>query len=222
MRYLALALYGEGPTDYQFLMPLLPRAAEDLCCRLGREEATVGEVIPLDPPADVRGRPRDEQVLAAVHPIAEAVDILVLHTDANGDARRAEAERIRPSRERINTELSWPPQRVVGAVPSCMIEAWALADGDALRSAFGTTLDDAALGLPRLAHQLESLLEPGSTLDRAYLAVTGPRRGRRARAADFLEIIARTIRLERLRLLASYQQFEEELEAALRLLHFLR
>ena len=34
MHYLGLALYAEGPTDYYFLRPLLPRLCEDICLRM--------------------------------------------------------------------------------------------------------------------------------------------------------------------------------------------
>jgi hypothetical protein len=36
MRYLGLAIFAEGPTDYRFLPPVLRRATEDLCLRLAR------------------------------------------------------------------------------------------------------------------------------------------------------------------------------------------
>ena len=40
------------------------------------------------------------------------------------------------------------------------MEAWALADGEALRSAFGTVLDDRELGVPAKARDVETILDP--------------------------------------------------------------
>ena len=36
MKYLGLALYAEGPTDHEFLSPLLLRVCEDLALRSGQ------------------------------------------------------------------------------------------------------------------------------------------------------------------------------------------
>jgi hypothetical protein len=54
MRYLGLALFAEGPTDYRFLPPVLRRATEDLCLRLARSTIEVQEVLGLYAPNDYR------------------------------------------------------------------------------------------------------------------------------------------------------------------------
>ena len=64
MRYLGLALYAEGPTDYRFLSSLLRRLVESLCARLASDIIEVSEVLPLDAPADCKETARGGRIAA--------------------------------------------------------------------------------------------------------------------------------------------------------------
>jgi len=90
-----------------------------------------------------------------------------------------------------------------------------LADGDALRRAFGTVLDDVALGIPIRTREVEGIFDPKVVLEQAYRNVVGQRRRGKRKVADFFDVIGERVRLERLREVPAYQHFEQELRTAL-------
>ena len=65
MRYLGLALFAEGPTDYQFFPPVLRRATEELCLRDARFSVEVSEVLRLYTPYVYRDTDLATQILSA-------------------------------------------------------------------------------------------------------------------------------------------------------------
>ena len=214
MRYLGLALFAEGPTDYRFLPPVLRRATEELCLRSARQSVEVGDILGLYAPNNYRNADLATQILAAAREAEGAYNILFVHTDGAGNPATAADERIKPVRERIAAELA-RQEWTVGVVPVREMEAWTLVDGDALRGAFGTVLDDSALGLPTRAREVESILDPKQALEQAYSRVIGGRRRGRRKAADFFDAIGERVRLDRLREVPAYQRFEQELRRAL-------
>jgi len=79
MRYLGLALFAEGSTDYRFLPPVLRRATEDLCLRDARSTVEVGEVLGLYTPDDYRDTDLATQILeAAFLPIGRVTFLCIL------------------------------------------------------------------------------------------------------------------------------------------------
>lgn len=215
MRYLGLALFAEGPTDYQFLPPILRRATEELCLRSARSSIEVGEVLELYTPENYRGADLTTQIWEAAREAEGAFNILFIHTDGAGDPEAAYNQKVLPLKERIATELAREQERTVGVVPVREMEAWALADGDALRGAFGTVLDDAALGIPIRPREVEGIFDPKVVLEQAYRNVVGQRRRGKRKVADFFDVIGERVRLERLREVPAYQHFEQELRTAL-------
>jgi hypothetical protein len=100
------------------------------------------------------------------------------------------------------------------------MEAWGLADGDALRAVFGTALTNAELGLPRHVRHVEALADPKRTLEKAYRRVLGTARPKK-RAADFLDALGLRTRLECLRQIPSFRSMEKDLQRTLLRLRFL-
>ena len=198
MRYLGLALFAEGPTDYRFLPPVLRRATEKLCLLCARSSVEIGEVLGLYAPDDYREADLATQILAAAREAEGAFNILFIHTDGAGNPDAAYNERVLPAKERIAAELARQQERTVGVVPVREMEAWTLADGDALRGAFGTVLDDLALGIPIRPREVEGIFDPKQVLEQAYRNVVGDRRLRRRKVADFFDAIGERVRLERL------------------------
>lgn len=122
---------------------------------------------------------------------------------------------IRRDEELTNT-------RGVAVVPARVTEAWALADGDALRGAFGTTLDDEGLGIPDRPQEVERIADPKQALDHALGEAVGGSRRRRHQVSTYLNAIGERVGLARLRSVPAYRRFEGDLRAALRQLGYIR
>ncbi|MCK2097449.1 DUF4276 family protein [Thauera aromatica] len=222
MHYLGLALYAEGPTDYYFLRPVLLRLCEDICLHEANQAVEFGEeVISLNEPARVKDAPREERIVEAAREARGAWRIVFIHTDGAGSAERARATCAQPAIDRLAQEL--PNDGVgVAVVPIRETESWALADGDAIRKVFGTLLSDSALGLPRNAPSVETMLDPKKALDDAFLKTNPTSRKRRHGASPMLNALGESVSLERLRLLPGFQALEHELRQELEGLGILR
>ena len=186
MRRLGLALYAEGSDDYLFLPPLLRRAAETLCCARASQIVEIGEVIPLKPPETAREEALESKVFQAAKDALGAFEIFFLHADGGGDADRAREQRIIPATMRIRKQLGESAGRSVAVVPVREMEAWTMADGDALRRAFGTSLDNAELKVPSLPREVERIRDPKFTFNQAFDAS----RRRRQRRKNQLQIFS--------------------------------
>jgi hypothetical protein len=216
MRYLGLALYAEGPGDYRFLRPLLLRLCEDVCARSAKEAVEVGEVLALDDPPRFRNRAREERILEAARESASAWTVLFIHTDGASDPQRACAERIEPACRRIEAEIGVEGRSPVAVVPVREIEAWAMADGDALRAALGSALGNTALGVPDRARDVEAIPDPKRALTDALGASRHGRRPRRGGAAsDMLGLLGERASLERLNQVPAFATLTADLRSAL-------
>jgi hypothetical protein len=215
MRYLGLALFAEGTPDYRFLAPILRRVTEGLCLQLASDVVEIGEVLELHSPVQHRNRDRATRILEAAREACGAYGILFIHTDGAGDPDSALRERVEPAAQRIANELIREHQRTVAVVPIRETEAWALVDGDALRAAFGTVLDDSGLGIPGRPREVEGVLDPKQALNQAFANVIGTRRLKKKKAEAFLDAIGEWVQLARLREVPAFQRFERDLQAAL-------
>lgn len=222
MDYLALALFAEGAKDHRFLSPLLRRLAEDICLVHGNRIIEVGPVIGLSTPRGFEDQDRSNRILEAARRADDAFHILVVHADGAGDPEQARAERVEPAIAAISAELRNGEHRAIGVVPVRETEAWALADGDSLRQAFGTSLTNAALGVPERPGEVEGILDPKLCLEHAYAAVIGGRRRRRRSASDFLELLGEKVRLGEVDRVPSFARLRAELHGKLRQLGFAR
>lgn len=183
----------------------------------------MGEVLPLYSPEKYRKADLETQILEAAREAQGAFDILFIHTDGGGDATAAYAERIQRASEQIAVEIQPPQQRTVGVVPVREMEAWTLVDGDALRHAFGTVLNDSALGIPAKVRDVEKILDPKQTLNLVYRQVMGSRRRKSSKKVEeFFEAIAERVQLSCLRQVPAFQRFEQQLSDVLGELGYLK
>jgi hypothetical protein len=222
MHYLAPALLAEGPTDQRLLGPVLRRLCEDLCLRHSQRPVEVDEVRELCTPQRFRGSSLDVRILEAVRQSGTAFDVVFLHTDGRNDPERARAERITPACDRIASDLGKDHCEPVAVVPVRETEAWALADGDALRRAFGCTISDEDMGLPRNAGDVETVADPKRLLENAWAAAVGRHWRKRASVKDYLTRIGEEIRLDILRAVPAFQSLDSELHSVLDQLGFFR
>ena len=222
MHYLKLALLAEGPSDHRFLPLVLRRLAIDLCSRRAPRYVEIeDEVLDLTPPWDIRAN-REELLHNTLEKAAKSFDILFIHADGAGNAASAHARAVRPLASWLTGREVFRDSRPVPVIPVREMEAWALADGEALRDAFGTVLDDRELGVPSKARDVETIFDPKRALDQAYERVVGGRHRRRARAVHFLSAIGERVRLERLRQVPAFQTLEEDFQRALDTLGYFR
>ena len=221
MRYLGLALYAEGPTDYRFLTPLLRRLADDLCLNEGNEVIEISEVWPVDAPPECEDSDRASRIREAALAARGAFNVLFVHADGAGNPEAAREHNIAPGAQQIAIHFAEDEARIVAVVPVRETEAWTLADGDALRGAFGTTLEDASLGLPHPPREVESIQDPKQVLNEVFVRVVG-RPHRRRRAAQYLEAIGIRMSLQQLRRVPAFARLENDLRDALHGLGYLR
>lgn len=221
MHYLGLALYAEGPTDYHFLCPLLRRLCEDICTRDASELVEVSDVLCLDHPVAVRDAGRETRVFAAAEAAKGAWRVLFVHADGGGDPVRAHAQQTQPAIDLVRRGLG-NSGHGVAVVPVRETEAWAIADGNALRDVFGAILDDNTLQLPATAHQAESDIDPKATLHAAFFSTQPSGRRKRQGVAPLLDALGERVSLARLRRLGAFREMEDELTHALQALSIVR
>ena len=143
-----------------------------------------------------------------------------MHTDGGGDPERARRTLAEPALDLLRQECA-EDGIGIAVVPVRETEAWSLVDGSALRTVFGTSLDDKQLGLPPIG-SVESLPDPKRILDDAFAATNPPPSRRRKGASPMLSALGDSVSVDRLRHLSGFQCLEEELERALRQLNVLR
>lgn len=210
--FVGLALYAEGNTDHRFLEGIARRAAVATFTAKG-VVAEVPEIQRLT--IDDGIAERADRILNGATNEQGAFHILLIHADADGDADAAVEQRVIPGRELVVEALGEAGRAIVAVVPVRMTETWALVDGHALRSALSSRRSDQELGLPPL-NQLEGMTDPKTTLDSVVGAAhSGGRRRRRRSGAAYLDELAETICLGRLRALPAFGRFEADLVAAL-------
>lgn len=214
MRYLVAAYFQdvEGPTDWPFLEPVCRRLLEDL---LRRGTGLVSIQEPFLPLGSGRRELEGQRQVAVEH--CTEYHIAFLHADGKGDPERAHRERIAPVADALPVNGD---ARVVGVVPVHETEAWMLCDGDALRKALGSQLEDRRLGLPQSVAQVEALDDPKAVLEAACVEAYAGRR-RRQRHVPPREDLGERVALEALRRLAAFRMFESGLRQALVELDFL-
>lgn len=206
LRYVTTALDAEGPTDYRFLSSLMRRLVEQHCLDGATSQVEVGEVVGLDKRAADRAEARTPRY-------RDAFDLIFVHRDGAGDPPRAIREHVEPQRRALAAAGS--PAQIVGVIPVREMEAWALADGDALRRVLGTTLTNTGLGLPSTIPQLERVTDPKRLLVDVVAKVVGDRKAH-SQAPSYLGLLADEIDLASIRLLPAFARCDAEVGDALR------
>lgn len=222
MRYIGLGLFREGSTDTRFLAPVLRRLTLDICLEHATESVEVSDVIDLGSPTPDRGLSLEYRILEAAKASIEAIDILFIHTDGAGNPGKARAERVDPAVQLIQADPIFAKVRPVAVIPVREMEAWAIADGDALRSALNASISDQDLGVPTRPRDVESILDPKAALRKAVRLNLHPRRAKKISEKSFLDMIGEKVDLNKLRLVPSFTVMESELQDALTQLGVLR
>jgi len=193
-------LYAEGPSDYQFLLPLLDRMLHEL---LSRHFPAQHELAGTQGLPDIHMHGRAARIAATISNSWDSFTLFVIHSDGAGDPDAARANTIQPGIDLTRTQLHEAGRQEPLAVAACMpireLEAWLLVD---------------PLVFERLGFK-------GAVLPPDPERVTDPKQalaallGRRKPPYDFF---GEQVRLDALRKLRAFQAFEAELLAALHLL----
>lgn len=220
MQYLSLALYAEGPTDYHFLRPLLYRLCEDLCLNEGWSAVEISEVLALDDAPDQKDAPRAQRILSAAKAAAGAWRILFIHADGANDPKGLRAQQVEPGLSLLREKFGSTGVGVA-VVPVREMETWAIADGDAIRHAFGSTLSDTELGLPR-PNRAAAVTDPKLQLETAMKLARPLGRGKKQSTTPHLNTLGETVSLSKLRQIEAFSELEADLRNALKQLSILR
>lgn len=214
MHFLQPALFAEGPTDHRFLKPLLDRLCVDLCLR-SRATVETADVIELQPATAHRHLPRAACIAKTALSAKSSWNLLFIHADADGDEQAARAQRVWPGIDELHRLLNSARHPAVAIVPVRTTEAWALADGKALRHAYGVTLDDRQLRIPTNPRDVEQLPDPKSALLASFLATSPSRKKARGGVAPYLGLMGGNVSIAVLRRVPAFAQLETDLLAAL-------
>ena len=216
MHYLGLAISGEGPTDHRFLGPVLRRATESLCLAQARSPIDIGPVLEF--PDFSHGREPGaylDRIVSTARDAVGAFSLIFVHRDGANDPDGIRAMAIAPIVARLVRDAGITQERIVAVVPVRETEAWALADGDALRKVFGTRLSDTELGLAHHGRDIEGINDPKHALEDAYRKVIGTRRPLRPGVAAYFEALGEAVSIRALQRLDAFRRMERDLRTAL-------
>jgi hypothetical protein len=223
MTTLVTALYAEGRTDERFLPVVLQRTMVDLLGRGSKGVVEVLQPILLNP--DTKAS-RAEDILAVARKAA-GYHLLFIHADADQATRANALElRIQPgvslvkARQTAGDEVC---RDLVPVIPVQMVEAWLLADPDALRGIIGTTMSPFELGMPLRPQEIEGEAQPKERLAEIMRIAYAlrPRRRRKIDVRDLYQPLAEQISIERLHRLPAFQEFVTDVSRALTTLGFI-
>jgi hypothetical protein len=210
--FLSVALVAEGTSDHDFLQPLLRRAVENLCLDHLTSAVVVSDILPIAV-TPLRDESYFEAARRAVTGARHGFHILVVHRDSGGAALSRDTGFLDELTGTVREAL--PSHGLVPVVPVQEMEAWTLADGDALRAVFRTKMSDDDLRIPRRPAEVERITDPKAHLASVLARTSGPRRRHRD-VSSFLDALANLIDLTRLQGVPAYCEWERLMTSAIR------
>jgi hypothetical protein len=213
MSALVFGLYFEGSTDKAFLPPVIRRITLEVLAHYQRADVW-NDIITIPVKPQNHGD-LDKKILAAATE-ALGYHLLIVHGDADDlTADEAREQRFKPGLELVRQAGNGACQDLLPIIPIRAIEAWLMADNDALLSALGINKSASDLGIPHL-HKIESTAKPKERLENIIRLVNQSRPRRRPiRRDDLYEPLGEAVRLSKLAHLSAYNQFTADLTEAL-------
>lgn len=211
MSYVAWALFCEGGSDRAYLEALLPLVMEEVLRREGRRPAT----IPVAPAVRLDGKGREIGAVAGEICLnRDCFHLAFIHADTGGRGVAQSLERRGAAYCREAAALcGFKCEHCIVVAPRHELEAWALADPQAVAAALGYRGDLIGMGAPTDAVAAEKLSDPKAVLNQVAQSVRGRRRN--SDYAGLLTKVAQTQSLDALRRSASFQEFEAALRGGL-------
>jgi hypothetical protein len=213
MRELVVGLYFEGSTDKIFLPPVIRRSTLEVLAKHPKADGWNDiNIIPIKPQ---KNGSQAQKVLAAATE-ARGCHLLIVHADADGPtAIQARTNQFDPGLKLVKQAKGNICQDLLPIIPIQEIEAWLLADKEALLRELGMAKNLGELGIPPV-RQIESIAQPKERLEN-IIRIANRSRPRRSpiRREDLYEPLGKSVRLEKLALLSAYNQFLTDLTEAL-------
>jgi Domain of unknown function (DUF4276) len=221
MNALVLGLYAEGRTDERFLPIIIQRTTQRILDQHDRMDIDAQPVLVIK--KSLRCSSLEQCILQAAR-AACGYSVLVVHSDGDDRSyKQTLQERFYPGYGLVQQTEEDICKSLVPIVPIRMVEAWMLADPEALQKAMNTTLGIRTLRVPAKAKLVESITYPKETLHQVVQKVHPgqPRRWSRAKS-ELYETLAPIISLDRLNQVPSYKQFVADLTVALKILNLIQ
>ena len=220
MNSVTFGLYAEGRTDERFLPILIRRASENVLIQYDRSNIEAIEPILIKVQYDSYPD-RADRIRAAAQE-ACGYHALIIHADADDlDYQQAYNERFKPGLERVRVEQN-VCRELIPIIPVRMIEAWMLADIEALEKVLDTAINPRSLQLKK-THQVEKYQDPKSTLESIIQSVFPNKQKQWSRIKGLLYAeLAPLIRLSCLKQVPAYKEFEQELSRVLKILNLIQ
>lgn len=211
MMYLSWAAFYEGGSDHSYFDILIPRLMEEIILIDGVRDVTIPSA-----PAIYLGR-NGREVGSVSNEICEnskVFHIVFIHTDVGGRGLATNLESRSLAYGKAAFELcQWNSDRCVVLAPRHEMEAWALADPEAVMQALGYRGKANSLGIPSTAAEAERLTDPKSILEQAARQIQRRRFGKGG--AQLFSSIAQNQSIEALRGSESFRSFESGLRKGL-------
>lgn len=207
--YLSWAAFYEGRTDASYFNVLIPRMLEEVLRVDGRRPYDVG----LAPAVQFGIAERDfDKISNEICDRQQEFHIIFVHADGGSGAQLKEIASRREALIVMATEkCGFQHELFVPLTPVRELEAWALLDVSALKTALGISALPSSVPYPSSAKAAEALTDPKATLQ----AIINSVGRRRSNPHSVLVRIAQEQDLNRLRTAASFREFEKCLRQSL-------
>jgi hypothetical protein len=200
----------EGSTDREYYNILIPRLMEELVIARQKRNVTIPGT-----PAHLLKRAAAISVAEEICLNSASFHLVFVHADTGARNQEADQQqRACDACEGAAEICDWPRERCIVVAPRKEMEAWALADPNAVCKALGFTGAGSEIGLPETPQAAEKLSDPKATLTEAIIEVRG--RKRVYSAMELLPAIAQEQSLTQLRQMDSFRRFEADLIAGLK------
>ncbi len=219
MNTLMLGLYAEGRTDERFLPIIIQRTSEKLLIQHDRSNIEANEPEIIRVRNSDRYNSKAERIFAAAH-VAYGYHALVIHSDADDlTYQQAYQERFGPGKELLKDQKR-ACRDLIPIIPVRMVEAWMLADSEALQKALSIKKN---FNFLKRSRQVESYTDPKDVLDQVIRAAYPdyPKLWSKLRGKLYAEL-APLIRLELLYQVPAYREFVRELAKTFKFLNLIQ
>lgn len=220
MQQIFVGIIAEGPTDYNFLEPVVTAAFIDVAFECSGQIDVEVKKIEVQ-----KGDSFVEYVLNAAKKGWEeyGISILVVHADADSSSNHdTYTHKIAPARGTLEHQEEHSYCRnVVPLIPVQETEAWMLADKDFFRRTINTRKTDTELNI---VGNPESFTDPKARIKEAIRIGRAemPRKIRESMGiSDLYAPIGQGMRLDQLETLASFKDFKGNIKASIQKLGLL-